>query len=65
VGLLSTLLGSGGLTNLLLVAIAVLAAIRTLRKATGQKLLLDDATFQSVIDTLKEFAQPTKPNANP
>jgi hypothetical protein len=28
--------------------------VRTFRKATGQKLLLDDATYQAIVDTLKQ-----------
>lgn len=51
-------LTSGGMTNLLLVVIAGLAVVRTFRKATGQKLLLDDATFQAIVDTLKSLVTP-------
>lgn len=65
VSLLAGLMSSGGLTNLLLLVIAGLAVIRTFRKATGQKLLLDDAAFQSVIDTLKSLTNPTPPKGQP
>ena len=44
---------SGGLTNILLLLLAAFALIRTFRKATGQKLLLDDDAYQNVVDTLK------------
>lgn len=50
---------SGGMTNLLLLVISGLAVIRTFRKATGQKLLLDDATFQAIVDTIKSLTTPT------
>ena len=66
--LLGGLLGSGGMTNLLLLVLAAFALIRTFRKATGQKLLLDDAAYQSVVDTLKKLIDPQtpkNPNANP
>jgi hypothetical protein len=59
VSLAGNLLSSGGTTNLLLVVIAGLAVIRTLRKATGQTLLLDDDSFQAVIDTLRNVLSPT------
>lgn len=58
--LLGSFLGSAGLTNFLLVALSALAVIRTFRKATGQKLLLDDETYQSIVDTLKSLIGPTK-----
>ena len=64
-GLLMSLLGgmasSGGMTNVLLLVIAGLAGVRTFRKATGQKLLLDDATYQAIVDTLKSVIAPTVP----
>jgi hypothetical protein len=59
--LLGGLAGSGGMTNVLLLAIAGLATLRTFRKATGQKLLLDDATFQAIVDTIKSLTGPTVP----
>ncbi len=62
--LLGNLLGSGGMTNLLLVVLAAFALIRTFRRATGQKLLLDDDAYQKVVDTLKgliENETKTKP----
>jgi hypothetical protein len=68
VSLLSGLLGSGGMTNLLLLVLAAFALIRTFRKVTGQKLLLDDTAYQSVVDTLKKLIDPQtpkNPNANP
>jgi hypothetical protein len=62
-GLLMNLLGgmasSGGMTNLLLLVLAGLAGVRTFRKATGQKLLLDDATYQVIVDNLKNLIAPT------
>ena len=64
-GLLVSLLGgmasSSGMTNVLLLVIAGLAGVRTFRKATGQKLLLDDATYQAIVDTLKSLIAPTVP----
>jgi hypothetical protein len=51
---------SGGMTNLLLLVIAGLAGVRTFRKATGQKLLLDDATYQAIVDTIKSLVTPSK-----
>lgn len=64
-GLLVNLLGgmasSGGMTNLLLLVLAGLAGVRTFRKATGQKLLLDDATYQVIVDNLKNLITPTAP----
>ena len=59
--LLGGLAGSGGMTNVLLLAIAGLATLRTFRKATGQKLLLDDATYQAIVDTIKSLTGPTVP----
>ncbi|MFM7842920.1 MAG: hypothetical protein ACKPEY_01650, partial [Planctomycetota bacterium] len=59
--LLGGMVTSGGMTNLLLLVIAGLAVVRTFRKATGQKLLLDDATFQAFIDGLKSVVTPTAP----
>jgi len=56
--LLGGLLTSGGLTNLLLLGLAVLAIIRTYRKAMGYKLLLDDETYQKVVDAVKDVLQP-------
>ena len=55
------MLSSGGLTNFLLLALAALAAIRTFRKATGQKLLLDDTTYQNIVDALKKLIDPHTP----
>ena len=66
--LIGSLLGSGGMTNLLLLVLAAFALIRTFRKATGQKLLLDDAAYQNVVETLKKLIDPQtpkNPNANP
>lgn len=63
--LLGGLVSSGGMTNVLLLAIAGMATLRTFRKATGQKLLLDDATFQTIIDTLKSLTNPTIPKTPP
>jgi hypothetical protein len=34
--------------------------VRTFRKATGQKLLLDDATYQAIVDTIKSLVTPSK-----
>jgi len=56
--LLGGLLTSGGLTNLLLLGLAVLAIIRTYRKAMGYKLLLDDETYQKVVDTIRNVLDP-------
>ena len=66
--LVGSLLGSGGMTNLLLLVLAAFALIRTFRKATGQKLLLDDVAYQNVVDSLKKLIDPPtpkNPNANP
>jgi hypothetical protein len=66
--LLGSLLGSGGMTNLLLLVLTAFALIRTFRKATGQKLLLDDAAYQNLVDNLKKLIDPQtpkNPNANP
>ena len=51
-----------------LLVLAAFALIRTFRKATGQKLLLDDAAYQNVVETLKKLIDPQtpkNPNANP
>ncbi len=62
--LLGGLLAGSGTTNLLLLIVAGLAVIRTFRKATGQKLLLDDATFATLSETLRSvLGQPTTPKA--
>ena len=58
------MLTSGGMTNLLLLVISGLAVVRTFRKATGQKLLLDDATFQAIVDTIKSLTTPTPKTPN-
>ena len=63
--LLGGMISSGGMTNVLLVVIAGLAMLRTFRKATGQKLLLDDATFQTIVDTLKGLITQTTPKTPP
>ncbi len=66
--LLGSMLGSGGLTNTLLLVLAGFAGLRTFRKATGQKLLLDDNAYQYIVDTLKKLIDPQTPktpNANP
>jgi hypothetical protein len=60
--LLGATMGSGGLTNVLLLVLAAFALIRTFRKATGQKLLLDDAAYQNVVETLKKLIDPKPPN---
>ncbi|MFO0867368.1 MAG: hypothetical protein U0935_00340 [Pirellulales bacterium] len=52
---------SSGMTNVLLLVIAGLAGVRTFRKATGQKLLFDDATYEAIVDTLKSLIAPTVP----
>ncbi len=62
--LLGGLFSSGGLTNLLLLVLAGLAVIRTFRKATGQKLLLDDETFQAITEMLKSLVNPNAPKSN-
>ena len=59
------MLSSGGMTNLLLIILAGLAVIRTFRKATGQKLLLDDESWKTVIDTLKSLVNPSAPKTGP
>ena len=59
--LLGSMLGSGGLTNTLLLVLAGFAGIRTFRKATGQKLLLDDNAYQYIVDTLKKLIDPQTP----
>ncbi|MEQ8785130.1 MAG: hypothetical protein RIC55_02490 [Pirellulaceae bacterium] len=60
-GLVGGMLTSGGLTNLLLVALSALAIIRTFRKATGQQLLLEDAAYQNLIDSLKSLLPSQSP----
>jgi hypothetical protein len=59
--LVGGLLGSSTLQTLILVGILALAGIRTFRKATGQPLLLDDATFETVQKTLTDFARALSP----
>jgi hypothetical protein len=59
--LLGSMLGSGGLTNTLLLVLAGFAGIRTFRKVTGQKLLLDDNAYQNIVDTIKNLIGPTPP----
>ena len=62
VAVLGGMLSSGGMTNLLLIVLAGLAVVRTFRKAAGQTLLLDDNTWQALVDTIKSLATP-KSNA--
>jgi hypothetical protein len=59
--LLGATLGSGGMTNLLLIVLATFAAVRTFRKVTGQKLLLDDDAYRNIVDTIKNLITPTTP----
>jgi hypothetical protein len=59
--LVGSMLGSGGLTNVLLLVLAGFAGIRTFRKATGQKLLLDDNAYQNIVDAIKKLIGPTTP----
>jgi hypothetical protein len=59
--LIGSMLGSGGLTNVLLLVLAGFAGIRTFRKATGQKLLLDDNAYQNIVDAIKKLIGPTTP----
>jgi len=59
--LLGSTLGSGGMTNLLLLVLAGFAGIRTFRKATGQKLLLDDNAYQNIVDAIKKLIGATTP----
>ena len=59
--LLGSTLGSGGMTNLLLLVLAGFAGIRTFRKVTGQKLLLDDNAYQNIVDAIKKLIGPTTP----
>jgi hypothetical protein len=59
--LVGGLLGSSTLQTLILVGILALAGIRTFRKATGQPLLLDDATFETVKNALTDFANGLSP----
>lgn len=58
VKLIGGLLGGGGLTNVLLLVLAAFALIRTFRKATGQKLLLDDEAYEKLVERLKSLVQP-------
>lgn len=50
---LGALLGSSALTNILLIALAVMIGVREFRKATGQKLLLDDEAFSRIVAEIK------------
>mgnify|MGYP001608249999 CR=1 FL=1 len=61
--LLGSLFGTGMLTNVLLVTIMLLSAIRTFRKATNQKLWLSDEDFEKLLAALKAAAgkPPTAP----
>jgi hypothetical protein len=59
--LLMGLLGGGGMTNTLLIVIAGMSAIRTFRKATGQKLLLDDAAYQTLQNLLRSLTGTNPP----
>lgn len=60
--LLSSLLaglGGSGFTNALLIGLIGVQVWRAFRKATGQPLLVDDATFQKIVDALRGLP-PTK-----
>lgn len=52
---LASLLGGSVLTNILLLVLAVMIGVREFRKATGQKLLLDDEAFSRIVESIKEL----------
>jgi hypothetical protein len=59
------MLGTGtGITNLLIAALIGVQLWRTMRKATGQPTLLDDASFAALTDALKALAG-QKPSSLP
>lgn len=57
---LTGLLAGGGTTNLLLIALIGVQLWRAFRKATGQPLLLDDATFENLKRIVSDLVQPAK-----
>lgn len=57
---LSLLAGGSGTTNLLLLTIGVLSAIRTWKTVRGKAKLLDDASFAALTDGLKAIAGQAK-----
>ena len=62
--LIANLFGFGGsvaFNNILLMVLAVLALIRTFRKAAGQQLLVDEATWNFLKNLLSGVATPQAP----